>query len=49
MMDRTLEQVEAEWQKGVPLAVSEESEVADADEAAWQQMQKEAAQELVDR
>jgi hypothetical protein len=29
------------------LAVGEEAEVADADEAAWQQMEQEAAQELV--
>lgn len=31
------------------MPVGEESEVADADEAAWQQVQEEAAQELVDR
>jgi hypothetical protein len=31
------------------LAVGEEAEVADADEAAWQQVQKEATQELIDR
>jgi hypothetical protein len=31
------------------LTVSEEAEVADADEAAWEQVQQEAAQELVDR
>ncbi len=31
------------------MPVGEEAEVADADEAAWQQVQEEAAQELVDR
>ena len=31
------------------LAVGEEAEVADADEAWWEQVQQEAAQELVDR
>ena len=31
------------------MAVGEEAEVADADEAAWQQVQKEATQELIDR
>jgi hypothetical protein len=31
------------------LPVGKEAEVADADEAAWQQVQEEAAQELVDR
>ena len=31
------------------VAVGEEAEVANADEAPWQQMQQEAAQELIDR
>jgi hypothetical protein len=31
------------------LSVGKEAEVADADEAAWQQVQEEATQELVDR
>jgi hypothetical protein len=44
-----VEQSEAEWQQRGSLTVGEEAEVADADEAARQQVQKEAAQELVDR
>ena len=31
------------------VAVGEEAKVTDADEAAWQQVQQEAAQELLDR
>jgi hypothetical protein len=31
------------------LPVGEEAEVADADKAAWKQMEQEAAQELIDR
>ena len=46
-MFRALEQTEAERQQGGTLAVGEEAEVADADEAAWQQVQQEAAQELI--
>ena len=46
---RTREQMEAEWQQRSALPVGEESEVADAHEAAWQQVEQEAAQELVDR
>ena len=48
-MGWTAEQAEAEWQKSGSLPVSEEAEVADADEAWREQMQQEAAQELVDR
>jgi len=44
-----LEQSETEWKKLRSPAVSEKSEVADAHEAAWQQVEKEAAQELFDR
>ena len=45
--DCTAKQSEAERQQLGSLAVGEEAEVADADEAAWQQVQQEAAQELV--
>jgi hypothetical protein len=31
------------------LSVGKEAEVSDADEAAWEQMEQEAAQELIDR
>jgi len=48
-MFRALEQSETERQQPGSLPVSEEAEVADADEAAWQQVQKKAAEELVDR
>ena len=41
--------MEAEWQQRSALPVGEEAEVADAHEAAWQQVEQEAAQELVDR
>lgn len=47
-MFRVLEQAEAERQQRGSLAVGEEAEVADADQAAWQQVQKEAAQKLID-
>ena len=47
-MFRALEQTEAERQQGGTLAVGEEAEVTDADQAAWQQVQQKAAQELVD-
>jgi hypothetical protein len=43
-----LEQPETEWKKLRSPSVSEEAEVADAHEAARQQMQEEAAQELID-
>ena len=41
--------MEAERQKRGGLPVGEESEVADAHEARWQQVEQEAAQELLDR
>jgi hypothetical protein len=44
----TAKQVEAEREERRSLPVGKEAEVADADEAAWEQVQKEAAQELVD-
>jgi hypothetical protein len=31
------------------LSIGKEAEVADADEAAWKQMEQEAAQQLIDR
>src|SRR5271165_3327723 len=43
-----MEQLEAERQEDGALPVGEESEVADAHEAAWQQMKQESAQELLD-
>ena len=43
-----LEQSETEWKKLRSPSVSEKSEVADAHEAARQQVQEEAAQELID-
>src|SRR5258708_13018420 len=46
---RTREQLEAEWQQRSASPVGEEAEVADAHEAAGQQVEQEAAQELVDR
>src|ERR1019366_444046 len=42
------EQLEAERQEDGALPVGEKSEVADAHEAAWQQMEQESAQELLD-
>jgi hypothetical protein len=42
-----LEQWETEWKKLRSPAVSEKSEVADAHEAAWEQVEQEAAQELI--
>jgi hypothetical protein len=39
-----LEQSETEWKKLRSPSVSEEAEVANAHEAAWQQVQEEAAQ-----
>src|SRR5258708_4270731 len=41
--------MEAEWQQRSASPVGEKAEVADAHEAAWQQVEQEAAQELVDR
>ena len=43
-----LEQAEAEWKELGSPPVGEEAEVADAYEAAWQQVEEEAAQELFD-
>jgi hypothetical protein len=43
-----VEQLEAERQERGALPVGEESEVADTHEAAWQQMEKESAQKLLD-
>src|SRR5665213_873892 len=48
-VDRTREQLEAEWQQLSTSSVGEEAEVADAHEAARQQVEQEAAQELVER
>ena len=42
-----MQQLTAEGQQGCAAAVGEEAEVADADEAAGEQMQQEAAQELI--
>ena len=44
-----MESGEAPWQQGGTPPVGEEAEVADADEAFGEQMQQEAAQELVAR
>ncbi len=44
-----LEQARTEWKEFCSPPVSEKSEVADAHEAAWQQVEKETAQELFDR
>ena len=43
------EQAEAEWQQLGSWSVCEEAEVADADEAAWHEVEQEAAEELVCR
>jgi len=43
-----VEQVEAERQEGSAVPVGEEAEVADAHEAAREQVEEEAAQELID-
>jgi len=43
-----VQQAEAEWQEQSPSPVGEEAEVADAHEAAWEQVEEEAAQELID-
>ena len=42
------EQLEAERQKSGAVAVGEETEVADAHESRRQQVEQEAAQELID-
>jgi hypothetical protein len=44
----TLKKSEAEREQPGSLPVSEEAEVADTNEAAWQQVQQETAQELID-
>ena len=44
-----LEQARTEWKEFCSPPVSKKSKVADAHEAAWQQVKKEAAQELFDR
>jgi hypothetical protein len=43
-----LEQPQTKRKEFCPPPVSEEAEVADAHEAAWQQVEQEAAQELID-
>ena len=43
------EQLEAEWQGGGTFAVGQEAEVADAHETFREQVQQEAAQELIER
>lgn len=48
-LGETVKCPEAEREQGCTLSVREEAEVADADEAAWEQVQEEAAQELIDR
>lgn len=48
-IDPGAKQAEAERQQLRSLSVGEEAEVADADEAAWEQVQQEAAEELVCR
>ena len=40
--------MEAEWEQRSTSPVGEEAEVADAHEAAWQQVEQEASQELVE-
>jgi len=44
-----LEQARTEWKEFCSPPVSKKSEVADAHEAAWQQVEKKTAQELFDR
>jgi hypothetical protein len=44
----TLMKSEAEREQPGSVPVSEEAEVADTNEAAWQQVQQETAQELID-
>src|SRR6266852_7586294 len=43
------EQLEAKWQSGGTFAVGQEAEVADAHETFREQVQQEAAQELIER
>ena len=43
------EQLEGKWQGGGTFAVGQEAEVTDAHETFGEQMQQEAAQELMDR
>ena len=43
------EQGEAEWQGDGTLAIGQESEVPNADEAFGKQVQQETAQELIER
>jgi hypothetical protein len=43
------ERCEAQRQQRSPLAVGQEAEVADADEALGEQVEQEAAQELIQR
>jgi len=43
-----LEQSETEWKEFCSPPVSEKSEVADAHKTAWQQVQEESSQELID-
>jgi hypothetical protein len=42
------EQLKAKWQGGGTSAIGQEAEVTDAHETLGQQMQQEAAQELID-
>jgi hypothetical protein len=42
-----LEQVETEWKKFCAPPIGKEAEVADAHEAAWQDVKQEATQELI--
>ncbi len=41
--------METEWKKLGSSPIGKEAEVADADEAAWQHVEQEAAEELIDR
>jgi len=43
------EQLEGKWQGGGPFAVGQDAEVADAHETFREQVQQEAAQELIER
>jgi hypothetical protein len=43
------EQAKTQWKKFGSSPIGEEAEVADAHEAAWQRVEQEAAQELIDR
>src|SRR5712691_13379277 len=43
------EQLEAKWQGGGTFAIGQEAEVADAHETFREQVQQEAAQELIER